>query len=113
MIDAIITPVNFFPAMPLNFSRDLTAASTSTLLQNILDCSACSFGPITHVREKECHYVDIGLNSADSMTRKTHEYMQGSTGLPINIQIFAKPYEDEIVLRLMKELEMHLKDKKK
>ena len=35
--------------------------------------------------------------------------MKGSTGLPICVQVVARPFEEERVLRLMKEIDEYFK----
>ena len=102
--------------MPLNWSEKLITSVTSTLLQNVLDCTAGTFGPITYVRESECHYDPNVLNldekQRDSWTKKFNEFMIGAKGLPVNVQLFARPYDDELVLRVMKELEVYIQPTK-
>ena len=107
-IDVILTPVCYFPALPVGFSGDLSTSLTATFLQNVLDCAAGSIGPITFVQEDECGY-DINalpVEQRDKMSKKLNEFMKGAKGLPINVQVFGRPFDDEIVLRVMKELEI-------
>eukprot|EP00485_Elphidium_margaritaceum_P022819 CAMPEP_0202711212 /NCGR_PEP_ID=MMETSP1385-20130828/23056_1 /ASSEMBLY_ACC=CAM_ASM_000861 /TAXON_ID=933848 /ORGANISM="Elphidium margaritaceum" /LENGTH=617 /DNA_ID=CAMNT_0049370899 /DNA_START=82 /DNA_END=1935 /DNA_ORIENTATION=- len=106
-IDVILSPVCCYPALPLGFSKDFATSLTSTWLQNILDCCAGSIGPVTFVKSDECHYDEkyIPMKERDLAAKKLNEYMLNAKGLPVNVQVFGRPFDDEIVLRVMKELE--------
>ena len=106
-IDVILSPVTYFPALPIGFSKYFATSLTSTFLQNVLDCAAGSVGPITFVNKDECGYDidELPMDQRDSMAKKLDEYMKGAEGLPVNVQVFGRPYDDEIVLRVMNELE--------
>ena len=107
-IDVILTPVCYFPALPLGFSEYMAPSFTATFLQNLLDCSAGSIGPVTFVQDNECEYDVEALPEfeRDTMSNKLNEYMKIAQGLPLNVQVFGRPFDDEIVLRVMKDLEM-------
>ena len=79
-------------------------------MQNVLDCAAGSVGPVTFVRDDECHYDMNALpkGQRDSISKETDGFMRGSQGLPINVQVFGRPFDDELVLRVMKEIEAEL-----
>ena len=113
-IDVMITPTCCFPALPVGFTKNLSTSLTSTFLQNVLDCAAGNVGPVTFVRNDECHYDAGSLpkEHRDSLSRELNEFMKGSVGLPISVQVFGRPYGDELVLRVMKEIETHLIQKR-
>eukprot|EP01084_Bolivina_argentea_P126422 223851_1 len=113
-IDCIIAPTNFYPAPKHNFSTNFTPTLTSTFLQNILDCSAGNYGPVAFVNKKECHYLlnDLPKYQQDRVSKMLHGYMKSSYGLPIGVQIFSKPFDDEIVLRVMNDLDIYYKKNK-
>eukprot|EP01084_Bolivina_argentea_P234604 394962_1 len=106
-IDVILTPVCYFPALPVGYSQYLAPSLSSTFLQNVLDCAAGSIGPITFVKHDECQYDinKIPINQRDEMSKKLNQFMKNAKSLPINVQVFGRPFHDEIVLRVMKELE--------
>ena len=111
--DLFLSPVCFYPAMPLNWSDKMATSVTGTMLQNLLDCASGSFGPVTYVRESECHYDKNVLNLPENLQRDSwqklmNKFMKGAKGLPVNVQIWGKPWDDELVLRVMKELEVYI-----
>jgi len=114
-VDIIISPVCCYPTLPLGFSKNLSLSLTSTMLQNLLDCPAGSIGPICYVQKDECFYQPNSneflyfYNQNDSLTKEIDSYMEEAQGLPCNVQVYAKPYQDELVLRVMKELESCMK----
>eukprot|EP01083_Nonionella_stella_P281349 957280_1 len=112
-IDCVVCPTNFYPAPKHDFSslRGSLETFTATFLQNVLDCSAGTYGPVTFVNKNECHYNldDLPNNEKDSYSKAVHEYMKDAYGLPVGVQIFSKPYNDEIVLRVMNDLDKYYK----
>lgn len=58
--------------------------------------------PVDLVRESEAHYKS---KTDDLLTTEANKVMQVSAGMPIAIQIAAKPYQDEVVLGVMKQIE--------
>lgn len=112
-VDVVITPTDFYPAPPHEFSAEFLASLTCRFLQNILDCAAGTYGPVTFVREDECHYEleDIPEMERDKASRMLNEFMKDAEGLPVGVQLFAKPYDDEVVLRVMNDLDSYFKRK--
>ena len=110
-IDAIICPTTFYPAPKHDFSANFLITLTSTFLQNLLDCAAGNYGPVTYVNKNECHYNlnDLPENERDSYSKELDLYMKDAYGLPIGVQVMAKPYNDEIVLRVMNDLDKYYK----
>lgn len=110
-VDVVVTPTTFYPAPPHEFSGEFLASLTATFLQNVLDCAAGSYGPVTFVQEDECHYKleDIPETERDKAARMLDEFMKDAQGLPVGVQVFAKPYEDEVVLRVMNDLDKYFK----
>lgn len=113
-IDVMITPICCYPALPIGFTRNLSTSLTVTFLQNVLDCAAGSVGPVTFVQQDECHYDKESLpkEHRDSLSRELDEFMKGAQGLPVSVQVFGRPYDDELVLRVMKEIETNLVQKR-
>jgi len=110
-VDVVVTPTNFYPAAPHEFSGEFLASLTATFVQNVLDCSAGTYGPVTFVKADECHYhkEDIPEKERDKCSRLLHEFMKDAEGLPIGVQVFGKPFDDEIVLRVMNDLDTYFK----
>jgi fatty acid amide hydrolase len=68
---------------------------------NILEYPAGTV-PISTVNADEQTYV---CDLKDSMSTAASASLKGSEGLPLGIQVISLPFEDEIVLRLLKEIE--------
>ena len=113
-IDCVVCPTNFYPALKHDFSKNFTVSLTATFLQNILDCSAGTYGPVTFVNKDECHYNldDLPEDQRDSYSKELDAYMKDAYGLPVGVQIFGRPYDDELVLRVMNDLDKYYKNEK-
>mmetsp|Transcript_2015 Transcript_2015/g.2537 ORF Transcript_2015/g.2537 Transcript_2015/m.2537 type:complete len:423 (-) Transcript_2015:233-1501(-) len=111
-IDVIITPVCFWPTLPHDNSKDFIPFLTATFLQNLLDVPGGSFGPVAYVNDNECKYdvSDMDKYYSDDTSELLNQYMKNAKGLPVNVQIFGRMFDDEIVLRVMKDLETSLKN---
>ncbi|ETO34096.1 fatty-acid amide hydrolase 1, partial [Reticulomyxa filosa] len=106
-IDLIISPVNAFPALPIHFSSHFLNCLSHQMLQNVLDTASCAIGPVAFVRENEACYsvADLPRFEQNRSTRILAEYMKGLQGMPVGLQVWGKPFDDELVFRLCKELE--------
>jgi hypothetical protein len=60
--------------------------------------------PVTHVRPGEESERSIGK---DSVERAARTVEMGSAGLPVGVQVVARPWREDIVLALMTALEEH------
>jgi fatty acid amide hydrolase len=80
---------------------DLLYSYSNALYWNMLGLPA-GVVPITQVNMDETHYKD-GQN--DEFEYHANKAMQESTGMPVGVQISGMPHQDEIVLRVMRELE--------
>lgn len=59
--------------------------------------------PITKVKETDGEVYTDKWN--DSYTKECQRVLKGSVGLPVGVQVTGLPYQEEVVLRVMKELE--------
>ena len=59
--------------------------------------------PVTLTRKDEWVYGDDGHN--DVFTAATKKVLEGSEGLPVGVQVATLPFQDELCLRVMRELE--------
>jgi len=112
-IDLIVSPVSGYPAMPLGFSKDFLSTVSHQLLQNVLDTASCAFGPVTFVKEDETFYDVEKLPTCerDRTAKLLSTHMKDTQGLPVGVQVWGKPFDDELVLRLCKELEKVIQKK--
>ncbi|XP_014767733.1 fatty acid amide hydrolase 1 [Octopus bimaculoides] len=105
-LDAIICPVFGSPSLLINcpgFGR----FPTYTLLYNLLNYPGVSM-PVTKVTEEDVKMTYNAKTMAEYFMKKS---IPGSVGLPVNIQVVAPTYKDELALRIMKELDSELKKK--
>ncbi|CAF0924195.1 unnamed protein product [Didymodactylos carnosus] len=100
-IDLIISPANGLPAYHHTLSKDLFVSCSYTLIYNLLNFPA-GVVPVTVVKDDEQRYSD---DFNDSYTKKAASVCQNSKGCPIGVQVAGFPWQDEKVLRIMKELE--------
>lgn len=105
-LDAVICPVFATTAVPYGKVFSIIASGTYSMLYNVLNYPAGSM-PVTKVT------ADDVINMKDYPTKtQTEKIIQqithGSEGLPVNVQCVGLPFQEELVLRLMKEIEFGL-----
>nr|CAH8839364.1 unnamed protein product [Trichobilharzia regenti] len=110
-LDAIICPVFPFPAFPKSAkSLFVTPAIAYTILYNTLDYPAgtVSMGHVNRDDVEESKTLAENYKrSGDRFHSEVFKQQELSEGLPIGVQIVGKPWKEEVVLRIMKELETH------
>ena len=101
-LDAVVCPI--WPlAPPLHeTSVKLSHAFSYALFWNIMDYPA-GVVPIRTIREDEENYLECAEN--DKFVETAKNVMKGSKGLPVAVQVVARTFEDEKVLRVMKTIE--------
>jgi len=104
-LDALICPAGNFAGLKHGKCPDLLPGVSMTYLFNVLHFPAGTV-PVTQVRQDECELLESEHN--DSWTSTFRESLEGTTNLPIAVQVVAKPYQDETVLELMMQLEENL-----
>jgi len=124
-LDAVLCPASALPAVPHGASKDMMPLFCHTFLWNALHYPSGTM-PITKVQAGEDTYLTgaaleaalkleseavstgnysvVGC-SKDRFSKAAHRAAIGSVGLPVSVQIAAAPYRDELVLRLMSDLE--------
>ncbi|OWF40686.1 Fatty-acid amide hydrolase 1 [Mizuhopecten yessoensis] len=106
-LDVLICPGFAFPAVRSGNVFNVMGGVTYTVLFNLLNYPTGSM-PVTKVTcEDEANMADYPSKTAYEKAMKKDNV--GSTGLPVNIQCAAQPYQEELVLRVMAELEQGLK----
>eukprot|EP00939_MAST-03C_sp_MAST-3C-sp1_P002666 g2666.t1 len=106
-LDAVIVPGGALPALPHGAFRDLPLSFAYTVLFNLLNFPAGSV-PVTRVRDSESDQYPSSKYD-DSFDTAARVAMKGSGGMPVGVQVVALPFQDEIVLRVMRDIEMSLK----
>ncbi|KAH0504303.1 Fatty-acid amide hydrolase 1 [Microtus ochrogaster] len=103
-LDVLLTPM-LGPALDLNASGRATGAISYTMLYNCLDFPA-GVVPVTTVTAEDDaqmeHYRGYFGDIWDSTLKKA---MKKSVGLPVAVQCVALPWQEELCLRFMREVE--------
>lgn len=109
-IDLLLTPALGLPAFKHGGSADLTVICSYTFIWNLFHFPA-GVVPVTRVRKgPEEESYTCPSNQNDMFAQKAKAMMEGTAGLPINVQLVGLPFEEETVLRGMKELENLLQE---
>lgn len=103
-LDAIIAPAAGVPAPQHGKPFDLIAAAEPAYFANLLGWPA-GVVPVTTVREDE----QTGrAKSRDQVKQQAAAVDAGSAGLPIGMQVIARPWREDIVLAVMAAIERAL-----
>lgn len=100
-VDVIVCPANPLPALHHGASRDLVTAGAYSMLYNVLGYPA-GVVPMTRVRPGE---ESDRRGSVDLMERAARRTERGSAGLPIGVQIVARPWREHVALAAMRAVE--------
>ncbi|CAD8184598.1 unnamed protein product [Paramecium pentaurelia] len=103
-IDVIISPAFGLPAVKHGGSKELAFTALYTWMWNVVDFPSGSL-PVTIVKNDQDLKIDGQENSMDLVYRFMKKDLQGAIGLPVNIQVSALPNQDEMVLKVMKQIE--------
>ena len=99
--DLIVSPATALPAFPHGDSRDLVIAGGYAVLYNVLGYPA-GIVPVTRVQMDE---ESRRRRSRDGMERAARRAEQGSAGLPIGVQVVARPWHEPVALAAMKTIQ--------
>jgi len=101
-VDALLCPPNSLPALKHGASADLGPASVSyTALYSLLGWPA-GVVPVTRVRPGEMDRRPRALDMMDRAARRTD---QDSAGLPVGVQVAARPHREDLILAVMAAVE--------
>jgi fatty acid amide hydrolase len=101
----ILAPVCALPAYTHGSSRELLTAGAYACLYNALGYPA-GVVPVTRVREDE----QVGRGGSGDMVEKVAlQVEQGSAGLPIGVQVVARPWREHVALAAMYAIEQAAK----
>ena len=103
-LDAVICPAMVFPSPPIGIGAKVSMMCCYTAHWNVLDFPA-GVVPVGAVTEED----ETALSSypiKDPWDKDVVSAARGGVGLPISVQVAALPWEDEICLRVMKEIEL-------
>ena len=99
-LDAIISPVCALPAFLHNSVDKVGLGGTYTLLYNVLGFPA-GVARVSEVRETEAVARKFSLDLLEYTATKTQRQ---SAGLPLSVQIAARPWREDVVLALIEKL---------
>ncbi|XP_075037648.1 vitamin D3 hydroxylase-associated protein-like [Mixophyes fleayi] len=103
-LDVVLCPM-LGPAFNTGYPGKILAPLSSTLLYNVLDFPAgtLTVGSVTAEDEEELkHYRGYSNDPWDKLYKKA---VEGGVGLPLSVQCASLPHQDELCLRLMKEIQ--------
>jgi fatty acid amide hydrolase len=106
-LDALLCPGGTLPALPHGESSHLSLGASTTFLFNLLHLPAGTV-PITRVRKDEEERLlssEASRHRPDQWTKRAEQSLRDSAGLPIGVQVAARPWHDELVLELMQQIE--------
>ncbi|EPB66744.1 Amidase [Ancylostoma ceylanicum] len=106
-IDALICPTFPVPAVPHRFPSRMSTAATYTALFNLLDfpAGAVPAGKVTTQDDEDLmndEKYPVGYNI---VLKTIRDAATKSIGLPLSVQVVTLPFEEEMCLRLMGEVE--------
>jgi fatty acid amide hydrolase len=101
-LDALIGPAHSLPAVPHGTALDVVAGQSYTSLYNLLGMPA-GVAPVSRVQPGE-ERVTGGDETRPSAVRRAEA---GSAGLPVAVQVAARPGDDEAVLTLLDRISSH------
>jgi fatty acid amide hydrolase len=99
-IDVLLCPTTATAAFPHGASKNFTLASSYTIVFNATQLPA-GVVPVTRVREGET----ARPAERDSVARHAARVDAASLGLPIGVQVAARPWRDHVVLAVMAAIE--------
>jgi fatty acid amide hydrolase len=100
-LDLILAPTFPFPAARVEDSEKLFGAASYTCIYNFLDFPA----GVTPFGTESCTKIDSYDDEGDYTLKLAKEGIKFSKGMPITVQVIGKPFKEEMVLRVLNELE--------
>ena len=112
-LDAIILPSTAVPAVKHSTSGPMMLSCCYCFVANLYNLPAGTM-PITVVKkEEEVYDSSCCKNNNDDFFKATVESMKNSEGLPVGIQVWTLPFEDEKCVAVMKLIDNEIQFMKK
>ncbi|XP_061593608.1 vitamin D3 hydroxylase-associated protein-like [Cololabis saira] len=111
-IDVLLCPV-IGPAYNFLYCGQLTSVLSFTMLYNVLNFPAGVVPVSTVTVEDEEELKHFKGNYQDTWDKLFKEAVTGAEGLPVGVQCVALPWQDELCLRFMKEVERLVEQNRK
>ncbi|XP_032923341.1 vitamin D3 hydroxylase-associated protein-like [Catharus ustulatus] len=110
-LDVVLCPV-LGPAFTTGYPGKLLNAISSTMLYNVLNFPA-GVVPVSTVTEADEEELKLYKGCCDDPWDRTlKQAVSGALGLPVAVQCVALPWQEELCLRFMKEVETLSRDKR-
>jgi fatty acid amide hydrolase len=104
-LDLVLCPPHTLPAMPIGTSGDLTLTCNYPFRYVMLNFPA-GVQAVTRVRDDET----VRRDAKDRVERRCAEVEAQSAGLPVGVQVVARPYREDLVLAAMAAIEDRVRD---
>ncbi|XP_071011633.1 vitamin D3 hydroxylase-associated protein-like [Oncorhynchus clarkii lewisi] len=111
-LDVLLCPM-MGPAYNHNYPGKLTSAVSYTIMYNLLNFPAGVVPVSTVTAEDEEELRHYKGNYGDLWDKLYRKAVTGGEGLPVAVQCVALPWQDELCLRFMREVERLFREKKK
>ena len=102
-VDVVLCPAHATPALPHGMSKDFPIAGSPSMLWNAVQFPG-GVVPVTRVRSEEA----VRPGAQGRWEKHAEKVDAASAGLPVGVQIVARPWKDEEVLAAMIALERAL-----
>lgn len=100
-LDAVLCPPYGVPAVPHGSAMDMPVAGAYSLLAPVLGLPAGTV-PVGRVRADEETRRPL---TGDRVERAARQAEEGSAGLPVGVQVIARPWEEHVALAIMHTIE--------
>lgn len=109
-LDALLCPGIPCPALTAGLEEDVFYSLSYTALFNVLNYPAGAL-PVTTVTEQDIqHLKDPSVYPCSgTFQRALIKDSEGSAGLPVGVQVASLPFQEEVVLRVMKDIDSVIK----
>ncbi len=104
-VDVLVCPAYATPAAPQGLTHDFTLGFACAARYNLLDFPAGAV-PVTRVRPDEVKRH----GAADRVEKRAAEIEAASEGLPVGVQVVARPYREHEALAVMAAIESIVRD---
>ena len=101
-LDVLISPACFSPAWPHGASQVLITGGAYSVVYNLLGFPA-GVVPVTRVRPEEAQVRPLALDVVEAAARRVD---LDSAGLPVGIQVAARPWQEHVVLAVMQTIQV-------
>lgn len=102
-LDCVIAPGFAYPAPPITNPARLVPAVSYTAAYNVVDFPAGSV-PISRVNQDDQEALEDYPRN-DLLYHLVYNGTKGAVGMPLNVQVIGRPWQEEMVLHVMKLLQ--------